>query len=102
MNKLLTVLACHCRYPRSFTIIRIKIAQLLFLYLGMEAILIHPESPEQLKAIKAMLKALKVPFEPQSAVLPSHVKNSLERGLKQYEEGKTISLAQFKEKHFSK
>ena len=57
----------------------------------MEAILIHPESPEQLKAIKAMLKALKVPFEPQSSVLPSHVINSLERGLKQYKGIKKLS-----------
>jgi ferredoxin-NADP reductase len=55
-----------------------------------------------LKAIKAMLKALKVPFKPQGAVLPPHVINSLERGVKEYENGETISLAQFKEKHFSK
>lgn len=29
----------------------------------MEAIIIHPENKEQLNAVKAVLKALKVPFE---------------------------------------
>jgi hypothetical protein len=67
----------------------------------MESILIHPESAEQLKAIKAVLKVLKVPFESQAATLPSHVSHSIEKSIKQYEEGKTISLDEFKKKHFS-
>jgi hypothetical protein len=33
---------------------------------------------------------------------PLHVLESIRRGLKQYEDGKTISLHEFKEKHFSK
>jgi len=68
----------------------------------METILIHPESAEQLKTIKAVLKALNVQFEPQSNVLPAHVSKSIERSIKQYEDGQTISLQEFKEKHFSK
>jgi hypothetical protein len=68
----------------------------------MESILIHPESAEQLKTVKAVLKALKVPFEPQSATLPLHISQSIEKSIKQYENGQTISLQEFKEKHFSK
>jgi hypothetical protein len=68
----------------------------------MEAILIHPESAEQLKTVKAVLKALKVQFEPQSAILPPHVSKSIEKSIKQYENGQTISLSEFKEKHLSK
>jgi len=68
----------------------------------MESILIYPENDEQLKTIKAVLKVLKVPFEPQSAILPDHIVQSIEKSIKQYETGQTISLKEFKEKHFSK
>jgi hypothetical protein len=68
----------------------------------MESLLIHPESAEQLKTIKAVLKALNVQFEPQSSVLPTHVSKSIEKSIKQYEDGQTISLQEFKEKHLSK
>jgi hypothetical protein len=68
----------------------------------MESILIYPESAEQLKTVKAVLKALKVPFESQSANLPAHVSKSIEKSIKQFEAGQTISLQEFKEKHFSK
>ena len=68
----------------------------------MEPILIYPESVEQLKTVKAVLKALKVHFEPQSNVLPPHVLKSIEIGIKQAENGETISFEEFKEKHFSK
>ena len=67
----------------------------------MEAIVIHPESIEQLKTVKAVLKALNVPFEKQVA-LPAHVTKSINQGMEQYENGKVISVKQFKEKHFSK
>jgi len=68
----------------------------------MESILIHPESAEQLKTVKAVLKALKVQFEPQSNTLPAHVSKSIEKSIRQFENGQTISLQEFKEKHFSK
>lgn len=68
----------------------------------MESILIHPESAEQLKTVKAVLKALKVQFEPQPTKLPDHVLKGIERSLKQYENGQTISLQEFKDKHFTK
>lgn len=68
----------------------------------MQSILIHPENVEQLKTVKAVLRALKVPFEPQSEILPAHVTQSIEKSLEQYEAGQTISLQEFKEKHFTK
>jgi hypothetical protein len=66
----------------------------------MESILVHPENAEQLKTVKAVLKALKVQFEPQSNTLPPHVLKSIEVGLKQAENGQTISLKEFTDKHF--
>ncbi|MES2279263.1 MAG: DUF2683 family protein [Bacteroidota bacterium] len=68
----------------------------------MESILIHPESAEQLKTIKAVLKALKVQFEPQSQPLPPHVLKSIETSMEQYKNGQTVSLEEFKEKHLFK
>ena len=68
----------------------------------MEPLLIYPESAEQLKTIKAVLKALKVQFEPQSNILPPHVLKSIERGIEQYRNGQGISFEEFKERHFSK
>ncbi len=68
----------------------------------MESIIIHPESAEQLKTIKAVLKALKVPFEPQNIAIPQHISKSIEKSIKQFEAGETISLSDFKERHFAK
>ena len=68
----------------------------------MEAIMIHPENAEQLKTVKSVLKALKVPFEPQSSTLPDHVMANIDSGMKQAAQGKTIGLKAFKDKHFLK
>jgi len=68
----------------------------------MEAITIHPENAEQLKTVKSVLRALKVPFEPQSSTLPNHVMASIDRGMEQADQDNTISLETFKEKHFLK
>jgi len=68
----------------------------------MESIVVHPENAEQLETVTAVLKALKVPFESQSETLPAHVLDSIEKGIKQFESGRSISLQRFKEKHFSK
>ncbi len=67
----------------------------------MESILIHPENNDQLRAIKAVLKALKVQFEPQvkPSKLPEHVLKGIDRSLQQFEEGKSISLDDFTAKH---
>ncbi|AYL95669.1 DUF2683 family protein [Mucilaginibacter celer] len=67
----------------------------------MESILIHPDSPEQLKTVKAVLKALKVSFEPAQVGLPAHVSKSIQRGISQFEAGQSISLEEFTKKHLS-
>lgn len=68
----------------------------------MQPIVIHPENAEQVKAIKAFLKGLKVQFEQQSATFPPHVVAGIEESIKQHENGQTISLQEFKEKHLVK
>ncbi|MBB5394358.1 DUF2683 family protein [Mucilaginibacter sp. AK015] len=68
----------------------------------MESIVIHPENSHQMKAVKAVLKALKVPFENQPATLPLHISDSIAKSMKQYDEGQTISIENFAAKHFSK
>ena len=68
----------------------------------MESILIHPESAEQLKTVKAFLNALNVKFEPKSNTFPPHVAADIEESIKQHEGGQSISLKEFKEKHLSK
>lgn len=68
----------------------------------MESIIIHPESADQLETIKVILKALKVPFESQEDSLPTHVLKSIDVSLDQFDKGNTISLDEFKSKHFQK
>lgn len=68
----------------------------------MESILIHPENAEQLKAVKAFLKALKVQFESKPNELPFHINQQVEKSIQQYEDGQAISFEEFKKKHFSK
>ncbi len=55
---------------------------------------------EQLKTVKAVLKALNVKFEKQT-LLPSHISESIKKGLKEYESGQLKSLNDFKKSHFS-
>jgi hypothetical protein len=68
----------------------------------MESILIHPENAEQLRTVKAVLKALKVRFEPQVTELPAHVLKSAAKSIAQYEAGESISFEEFSAKHFIK
>jgi len=71
----------------------------------METLLIHPENNEQLAAVKAVLKALKIQFEVNtpSSELPAHIKQLANKSIKQYEEnGNAISLAEFSEQYFVK
>jgi hypothetical protein len=68
----------------------------------MESLIVHPESADQLKTIKAVLTALKVPFELRENSLPEHVLKSIDVSLDQFDKGNVISLDEFKEKHFQK
>ena len=68
----------------------------------MESLLIHPENAEQLKTVKAVLKALKVKFEPQTKLLPTHVLEGIEKSLRQHDDGQSISFEEFKARNFNK
>ncbi len=68
----------------------------------MEALLVHPKDENELAAIKAFMQALNIQFESKERGMPIHVLESIGKGLEQVENGKTISLADFEEKHFRK
>jgi len=63
----------------------------------METYLVHPDKIQE-KALKAFLKALEVPYEIKSDVLPDHVKSGIRKGQDDIKAGKSFSLAEFKEK----
>ena len=68
----------------------------------MEALLVHPKDKEQLAVLKAFMNALNINFESTEDKLPDHVLQSINRGLEQARNAETISLAEFKNKHFKK
>jgi len=54
----------------------------------MDALIVYPENKEQLTALKAVMKAMKISFEQKSEVYPPHVINGIKESLKEVEEGK--------------
>ena len=54
----------------------------------MEALIVYPENKEQLAALKAVMKAMKITFEQKSEVYPDYVINGIKESIKQAEEGK--------------
>jgi len=68
----------------------------------MQSLLVHPENAEQLKALKAFLKATNISFTPQEKTFPKHVAEGIEKSIQQHRNGQSISLQEFKDKHLSK
>jgi hypothetical protein len=56
----------------------------------MDALIVYPENKEQMRAIKAVLKAMKVPFEQRKAELPLHVIVGVKKSLEQVKNGETF------------
>jgi len=56
----------------------------------MDALIVYPENKEQLTALKAVMKAMKVSFEQKSEVYPNHVIDGVNESLKQAEQGQLI------------
>jgi hypothetical protein len=54
----------------------------------MDALIVYPENKEQLTALKAVMKAMKVTFEQKGGVYPGHVVDGVKESLKQADEGK--------------
>ncbi len=62
----------------------------------MEAITIHPQNGKQLQAIKAVLKAMKIPFEKfkiKESLYDSEFVKMIEESEQQVKEGKTKYLS---------
>jgi hypothetical protein len=57
----------------------------------MDSLIVYPENKEQLTALKAVMKAMKIAFEQKSEVYPNHVINGVKESLKQADEGKLTS-----------
>lgn len=54
----------------------------------MDALIVYPENKEQLAALKAVMKAMKVTFQQKSEVYPDHVIDGVKESLKQANENK--------------
>ncbi len=54
----------------------------------MDALIVYPENKEQLTALKAVMKAMKISFEQKSGLYPDHVIKGVNESLKQADEGK--------------
>ncbi|RYY06020.1 MAG: hypothetical protein EOP43_07480 [Sphingobacteriaceae bacterium] len=49
----------------------------------MQPVIVYPENKEQLNAIKAVMKAMKIGFEQQSTIYPNKVLDGVAESLKQ-------------------
>jgi hypothetical protein len=54
----------------------------------MEALIVYPGNKEQLTAIKAVMRAMKIDFEQKTGLYPEYVIKGVEESLKQADEGK--------------
>ena len=62
------------------------------LYLNMETVTMHPENKEQLTALKAFAKALKVKFETNKQPYDAAFVEKIKKGEQEIKEGKFIVL----------
>lgn len=53
----------------------------------MEALIIYPENKEQLTAVKAVMKAMKIAFERKKGVYPNRVIDGVKKSLDQAKVG---------------
>jgi hypothetical protein len=53
----------------------------------MDALIAYPENKEQLTALKAVMKAMKIAFEQKSEIYPDHVINGVKESAKQAADG---------------
>lgn len=53
----------------------------------MDALIVYPENKEQLTALKAVMKAMKVAFEQKSEVYPDYVVKGVRRAVGQADAG---------------
>lgn len=53
----------------------------------MDALIVYPENKEQLSALKAVMKAMKIAYQQKESAYPDHVVKGVKDSLKQTEEG---------------
>jgi hypothetical protein len=53
----------------------------------MDALIVYPENKEQLTALKAFMKAMKISFEQQKDIYPDHVIKGVKKSLEQAKNG---------------
>jgi len=63
----------------------------------MDALIVYPENKEQLTALKAVMKAMKITFEQKSETYPDHVISGVKESLKQAENGQLTSYTGIKD-----
>jgi hypothetical protein len=63
----------------------------------MDALVIYPENKEQLTALKAVMKAMKISFEQKSDLYPDRVINGVKESLKQADDGLLIPFTGIKD-----
>lgn len=63
----------------------------------MDALIVYPENKEQMVALKAVMKAMKISFEQKSEVYPDYVVKGVKESLKQADEGKLTSYTGFRD-----
>ena len=63
----------------------------------MDALIVYPENKEQLTALKAIMKAMKVTFEQRSEIYPDHIIDGVKESLKQADEGQLIPYTGIKD-----
>jgi hypothetical protein len=69
----------------------------IIIFVKMNTLIIYPENKEQLTAIKAIMKAMKVTFEQKSEVYPDYVIDGVKQSLRQADEGKLIPYTGIKD-----
>jgi hypothetical protein len=63
----------------------------------MDSLIIYPENKEQLIAVKAVMKAMKIAFEQKSEIYPDHVTSGVKESLKQAEMGELTPYTNIKD-----
>jgi len=63
----------------------------------MDALIVYPENKEQLTALKAVMKAMKVTFEQKSEVYPEHVINGVRESMLQAQNEQLTSYSGIKD-----
>ncbi|HWZ14957.1 MAG TPA: DUF2683 family protein [Mucilaginibacter sp.] len=63
----------------------------------MDALIVYPENKEQLVALKAVMKAMKITFEQKSQIYPQNIIEGVKESLKQAEDGRLTPYKGIKE-----